>query len=1847
METNVSLGVYSWYKQVQKKDLGVTRKDWLQYLRKQARNKQQKNDTGRCIQDDVAERDKQIEELGKQESDNEFALAGVYKQNTLHVSPTLQERVKQSTPQNSQKRKNASQNNQNDLEVEKEEIYEKNKKPRYSSTFTPIRSPFSMFMDPGEHLVLRKGDTETPDLSRVSSLYSPAVPISDIYSPGRSIVNTTGDVVASLGGNLDDSLVSWTSALATPSAQAGGPPQQVSPSTLERLTLHPRQGLRQNVMVRSLFSPCTAAVNSPSTSDEYNPSLGIIKCLSPIPVFINRLTDTLTKKVDNESKEKLLDSETQGFNVILDRSDMESVEDDNYQKASCTEDKIRDKIPCEMDNKYPLDTTPEVGKICNAKRPERTSTPVSVTPQSKTSLLPRHLVLSDDLPELLEHYEKAQITQVMQTPERNVNVIEREHTDDLGMLGELDAAEDSGKLSQKPFDLICSPVKKVNCRKSVEVINSDARQKLLKDLNASNTQKVKIVNSDTNIKNPDGEEQLFSTRNIKEIRNPEPGLNNRDNKNVNHPLNIDNPTSKKSPPQQNENERNRSSTKIINEKAEKKVSELKENCMAKNKCTDNEQFISELKAAPEKSGLSITVHTSHGSLSSPLFKKIPSNYPDSNHACTLSDSTESVTETLPMPSEPLQTKSILNKFALRKKKYSGKFSYPSKSEESYEKLKMKYTETIGLIGRTKNSLLESEMPTSKTVKSNTGKSPLKLLTDIHNIANKQQNFLSLTSLEKDARFETNVIPLLNEKTYSHLGKEKENSSSSGNQEVPLNQEKVENQQSSSRILSVTSLGARNAVSNKSVLKLDHSFEEPCEKFIEERFTKNTDLTINIHDTNKISEDLTKMFDDKQKKGEETRTLISELQVVPQRELTKECASPVSSHNDVHLKNDHLISQQVLMQVGSSQIMDDSLNDVYFSELDINSCVPVMGDRDTRKTDKTKHSCEASLQVIGATSSKCTVESGERHVNDGWDKKMSGFYTGQGKQMKLSKEALEHAKELLEESSCDKSSKDVFRTPNNEYIPCDSLDRVNANDENHQVIALQSMNTNFPVVCGFMTARGSRVTVNPAALEKAKNLWKEENCATVFNAENVEVNVTEYSKCLNQTLRNVSESVYDGLTRDRGIIQVQNESLPSRSFEVCPDKSKDNLDSKISDAVRNNIHHSSPLVNKNEPISALNEKLSKGEFQGFSTASGYKVNISSEALKKAQLLWEENNRDDDHEENHLTINRDRNPRHRSNLHDLLKLQECGKICCTKPTVRIEKQISVCSEGNLNVKGGTGKSGYNSTSPKFKNSEGQDTKFGSCLLEAENLSCVYSDLVDDVVLEKSIRSNMKPKLKNDSSPVSHSDQDCVACISHEATNTDHVNDSDERHQQTEEKNLPSFKTAGGRRISVNETALVRANKLWDESNRNEIGAGNVILYPDEKTELILSSRNETLGKEANVSANQAEENTHDLNNTSAVGNAMSSLTKQINKPLNNTWDEPEPFGFSKPECTKISLNSDPLYAVPSFATGRGKQVLVSKEALCKAKQILSEEVLASDVREVSIFTQEFTCSKKSIMKFEGFSTAGGNKMHVSQSALIKAQKFLTEENVDEKQINIESKKETSSNKCNIKNYSVPSAGIIGHLVLGNKVESSNSAYRETETIPPLLAHFSESREIRGTGKHIMEENVLSDTPQDHTLEASVVNILVNETRKTDENNDASKGTRQNLSGKTKLSSSAETPDLQLLIENKIKNDFGKDTPNILKVLKETNCRTENGTEESSDTPFINAEMNGSSCINKSISRTPESYGIRNKFVDTGETKDYTQTSSSTTLVSQKPNWKDRTNYVDDQSVVNKNTPAQQHS
>lgn len=65
--------------------------------------------------------------------------------------------------------------------------------------------------------------------------------------------NTTHEVLASLGSN--DSVVSWSSALATPVAEPHlGHQAHTSPTTIERLTLHPKQGLRQNVITGVFIS---------------------------------------------------------------------------------------------------------------------------------------------------------------------------------------------------------------------------------------------------------------------------------------------------------------------------------------------------------------------------------------------------------------------------------------------------------------------------------------------------------------------------------------------------------------------------------------------------------------------------------------------------------------------------------------------------------------------------------------------------------------------------------------------------------------------------------------------------------------------------------------------------------------------------------------------------------------------------------------------------------------------------------------------------------------------------------------------------------------------------------------------------------------------------------------------------------------------------------------------------------------------------------------------------------------------------------------------------------------------------------------------------------------------------------------------------------------------------------------------------------------------------------------------------------------------------------------------------------------------------------------------------------
>ncbi|ROT80556.1 putative breast cancer type 2 susceptibility protein-like isoform X2, partial [Penaeus vannamei] len=260
----MGVDLYTWYHQVKKKDLGETKENWLQHLQEQALSKKRTKKEQKSYDGSPGMPAGDFFESGLREGASGIAST----KNSKCSTPRTPEKL--------------------------------------------IKSPFSALLDSSfitPTLVLSHSkDDGSPETSCVSPPFNPNALGLDLFSPVISKANTSVKVAASLGANLDDSLSSWTSALATPLTTDA---RAQTPTTLERLTLHPKQGLRQKVMVRSLFSPRTPGT---STRTDESPNLGIIKCYSPIPTFNNRAVLKQQKQMPDNSSLPLL-SDTQSFRV--------------------------------------------------------------------------------------------------------------------------------------------------------------------------------------------------------------------------------------------------------------------------------------------------------------------------------------------------------------------------------------------------------------------------------------------------------------------------------------------------------------------------------------------------------------------------------------------------------------------------------------------------------------------------------------------------------------------------------------------------------------------------------------------------------------------------------------------------------------------------------------------------------------------------------------------------------------------------------------------------------------------------------------------------------------------------------------------------------------------------------------------------------------------------------------------------------------------------------------------------------------------------------------------------------------------------------------------------------------------------------------------------------------------------------------------------------------------------------------------------------------------------------------------------------------------------------------------
>ncbi|XP_047484530.1 uncharacterized protein LOC125036153 isoform X2 [Penaeus chinensis] len=538
-----------------------------------------------------------------------------------------------------------------------------------------IKSPFSALLDSSfitPTLVLSHSkDDGTPETSRVSPPFNPYALGLDLFSPLVSKTNTSVKLAASLGANLDDSLSSWTSALATPlTTDASGQ----TPTTLERLTLHPKQGLRQKVMVRSLFSPRTPGT---STHTDGSPNLGIIKCYSPIPTFNNRAVLNQQKQMPENNFFPLVD-DTQSFRV--------------YDKGNNSEEGKQMQIDGTNQLKGSVLAQNTINSDKDSGLEQKTKGPGQILHHGTDFSLPSSPEESLECHKLGNNLKPGKGTQLCKNPSiisisptsaevRKVREsgqnLQRNHigTSNSGegsiMQDRFQGCSEENQ-SKSPFDLICSPIKG---RSTGENNMHDARE-----LESLTEDRESLCNK--RIEEESYVEQMNYECTVYE---------------------------------------------------KETLSVACETTMPEKNICDHSTLVEEktspMTKEPPKT-LSVPLFKKENKVMKELYKK------DEGPVI------EGYTSTP-------DSKAVLKKLSIHKnKRHSGKFLYPRKSEAGYEKLNMKYQECLD---DAQSTVVETDMADITTEHVPQESRVAKIPKDIHDIANRQQNFVSLATLEKDDR----------------------------------------------------------------------------------------------------------------------------------------------------------------------------------------------------------------------------------------------------------------------------------------------------------------------------------------------------------------------------------------------------------------------------------------------------------------------------------------------------------------------------------------------------------------------------------------------------------------------------------------------------------------------------------------------------------------------------------------------------------------------------------------------------------------------------------------------------------------------------------------------------------------------------------------------------------------------------------------------------------------------------------------------------------------------------------------------------------------------------------------
>ncbi|XP_021933107.1 uncharacterized protein LOC110836322 isoform X2 [Zootermopsis nevadensis] len=511
--------------------------------------------------------------------------------------------------------------------------------------------------------------------------------------------------------------------------------------------------------------------------------------------------------------------------------------------------------------------------------------------------------------------------------------------------------------------------------------------------------------------------------------------------------------------------------------------------------------------------------------------------------------------------------------------------------------------------------------------------------------------------------------------------------------------------------------------------------------------------------------------------------------------------------------------------------------------------------------------------------------------------LQGFSTASGKKVSVSATALNRARLLFtEEESCTELVKDGLKVP-----------ELRTNEEP-------------PMLQGFSTASGKKVSVSATALNRARLLFTEEESCTELVKDGLKVP---------ELRTNEEPPMLQGFSTASGkkvsvsATALNRARLLFTEEESCTELVKDGL--KV------------PELRTNEEPPML---------QGFSTASGKKVSVSATALNRARLLFTE-------EESCTEL-----------VKDGLKV----------PELRTNEEPPMLQ-------------GFSTASGK-KVSVSATALNRARLLFTEEESC--TELVKDGLKVPELRTNEEPPMLQGFSTASGKKVSVSATalnrarllFTEEESCTELVKDGlkvPELRTNEEPPMLQGFSTASGKKVSVSATALNRARLLFTEEESCTELVKDGLKVPELRTNEeppMLQGFSTASGKKVSVSATA-------LNRARLLFTEEESCTELVKD------------GLKVPE---LRTNEEPPM-LQGFSTASGKKVSVSATALNRAKLLFLEEeaegaCTKKNVHEVNF--SDFNVKQKIVSKtFQELLPTSVNHDCVSAEALNRNTEFSLEE------------------------------------------------------------------------------------------------------------------------------------------------------------------------------------------------------------------------------------------------------------